>query len=1032
MESDAVTRYRSRILREMKANRENPFNSPPSSTGRASPTLSSVFSDPEGESTRRLQEDIARVAAPRKLPINWDAARRKWPEFYAQPKQTRPVFDDHTDTTPLAEIPHPNIDRKPAPPVTKYIDDTTEDAWNGSKRTRAEMQPRVENDPDLSQIISRPPVARGLSTYGFNYAAPHNPSPLSKIHNQSPPREEAAEKQRHMSLEEALDKIRRAASNPREDDRRVSSHNQSSPNMSSAKSSLTAVPPSPSPVLASPEHDTPNARSLLMPDISHLDDFLTGTLKFNGQVKDGVPVLVKHGQVHDQKVKPFGVRYREVDGIKLPEDEEKIFVSIDMIRDEILSLREQHEKLQEYSATLENEVQRHRSRKSTDGGLNGFNANEQLLAKKNELEAEVASLQKRLDQAARRISTGHQENDTLTQERDRVISRLQEACEDISKLTRKLNSTEKQLENTHKQLGSTEQIRQDNDSLRRDVTALKQDNDALREEVETLRRELQHYRQEAQSLRTDGKGLRQDQQTLASENRTLRTNNKTLMDENEDLQENMDGIQHELDAAREENEALRRELQLLKQKQATLREDNANLVRQNEKYFSENKILRRENAGFEHSVHDLHDRNLKLKEEIEALKRQLDHYRPSGKGELTRQDAETEENMTSAFFVPDITVRSNDDATDTKDMHDLPETTGARESGSRESRTTQKRETAGEKADGRHRSRSSVRSSPSKNGGTAQKVAFALPDKAAEKSTQGSKSTVANQGSKRRSRLSIPELDPYGDEDTTGMLSMDNISQDLAISLNLNTMDHKDGTMGKETKQARSSSGARSAPKVVHIESKSQPPKRTVLAAETAVRTVRIGERDVCPALSNNARRILDDLCGHNCQNCTVCSRITAHSGVISSTDVAAGKKRVSIPRPVPVSDRGVSGGDHTVRPAHSPGYALALVIKGLEDESQHIQLELTRLQARYNKSDKSMGRRERQALSEAIHQLLKRVEAKNDQIYSLYDVLEGQKAAGQEMTDEQVEMTVLNITGMTVRDATSVSDVTWEGLAEA
>ncbi|PTB66000.1 hypothetical protein BBK36DRAFT_1160115 [Trichoderma citrinoviride] len=1032
MESDAVTRYRSRILREMKANRENPFNSPPSSTGRASPTLSSVFSDPEGESTRRLQEDIARVAAPRKLPINWDAARRKWPEFYSQPKQqTRPLFDDHTDTTPLAEIPHLNTDRKPAPPATKYIDDTTEDAWNGSKRTRAEMQPRVENDPDLSQIASRPPVIRGLSTYGLNYAAPHNPSPLSKILNQSSPREEAAEKQRQMSVEEALDKIRRASSNPREDDRRVSSHNQSSPNMSSAKSSLTAVPSSP--LIASPERDTPNAhRSLLMPDISHLDDFLTGTLKFDGQVKNGVPVLVKHGQVHDQKVQPFGVRYAEVDGIKLPEEEEKIFVSIDMIRDEILSLREQHQKLQEYSATLENEVQRHKSRRNTDGGLNVFNANanEQLLAKKNELEAEVASLQRRLDQAARRISTGHQENDTLTQERDRVINRLQEACEDISKLTRKLNTTEKQLENTHKQLGSTEQIRQDNDALRRDVTALKQDNEALREEVETLRRELQHFRQEAQSLRTDGKGLRQDQQTLASENRTLRTNNKTLMDENEDLQDNLDGIQHELDAAREENEALRRELQSLKQKQATLREDNANLVRQNEKYFSENKILRRENAGFEHSVHDLHDRNLKLKEEIEALKRQLDHYRPAGKSEPTRQDGETEENMTSAFFVPDITLKSNDDATDTKDMPDTDDlATGAHESGRRESRTTQKREATGEKADGRHRSRSSVRSSPSKNSGTAQKVAFALPDKAADKSTQGSKSTVANQGSKRRSRLSVPEMDPYGDEDTTGLLSMDNISQDLAISLNL---DHKDATMGKEAKQARSSSGAKSAPKIVHIESKSQPSKKTVFVGETGVRTVRIGERDVCPALSNNARRILDDLCGHNCQNCTVCSRITAHSGVISSTDVAAGKKRVSIPRPVPVSDRGASGGDHTVRPAHSPGYALALVIKGLEDESQHIQLELTRLQARYNKSDKSMGRRERQALSDAIHQLLKRVEAKNDQIYSLYDVLEGQKAAGQEMTDEQVEMTVLNITGMTVRDVTSASDLTWEGLVEA
>jgi FtsZ-binding cell division protein ZapB len=662
----------------------------------------------------------------------------------------------------------------------------------------------------------------------------------------------------------------------------------------------------------------------------------------------------------------------------------------------------------------------------------------------------VASLQKRLDQATHRISTSDIENDTLAQERDRVINRLQEACEDINKLTRKLSVKEKELETTHKQLGSSGQMRQDNDTLRRDVAALKQgrdtlehDNASLRAEVEELRRAQREFRNEAVSLRSDGNGLRHDHQSLISENRSLRGNNKTLMDENEDLRENLDGIQHELDAAREEIEMLQQQIQLLKQEKATLREDNDSLVRHNEKYFSENKILRRENSGFERSIHDLHGRNLKLKEELEGVKKQFDRYRPSGKSDFsTPHEEETEENMTSAFFVPDITIKTNDtgpaDTTETKDMPDLPELTshtddlitGGNENGRQES---QKRDATSqsEKADARHRSKSSVKSSPSKNAGTAQKVAFALPDKAAEKPLQGSKSTAANQGSKRRS-VSRLSLDPFGDEDTTGMLSVDNTSQDLAISLNLTTTDHRDAAKGKEAKQPRGLNTGKPAPKIVHIDSKSQTSKRTSMAAETGVRAVRISDRDMCPSLSNNARRILDDLCGHNCQNCTVCTRITSHSGVISSADLATGKKRISISRPVPVSDRGLSSGDHTVRPVHSPGYALALVIKGLEDESQHLQLELTRLQARYNRSDKSMGRRERLALAEAIHLLLKRVEAKNDQIYSLYDVLEGQKAAGQEMTEEEIEMTVLNITGMTVRDVTNMSDqMTWEGIVE-
>lgn len=961
MESDANTRYRSRIIREIKASSDNPFNSPPSSTGRASPTLSSVFSDPEGESTRRLQEDIARVAAPRKLPINWEAARRKWPEFYSQPK-TRPIFDDQTDTTaPLADPPLDKKETLPkAVPLPAYLDDTTEDAWNGSKRTRSEMQPRVD-EADLSQVISRPPT-KGLSTYGLNYSAPRNPSPLSKIHNQSPPPLRDQAKERQVTIEEALETLRRASSNPREreEDRRVPSLDS---NMSSAKSSLTAVPPSP-----------PHPSLMTDSDLARRDNFLTSTFRFGGSIiKDGAPIIVRHGRAHDQNVRPFGVPYAEVDGIKVAEDEAAIFASADMIR----AAQDQYDKVSDYARGLQQKVEmleaQLASRKGTDGALSGFNvntnANAQTVSEKKALQAEVASLQKRLDQATNQISTFHMENDTLTQERDRGIGRLQKACENISKLAQQLKEKEKELENTHKQLGSSEQVRQDNDTLRRDVAALKQDNASLGAEIDALRREQRHLRQEAES----SNGL--------AEYRTLRANNKSLMDENEDLRESLDGTQHELDAAREEIEALQREVQSLKRERATLREDNAGLVRHNEKYFSENKILRRENAGFEHSIHDLHDRNLKLKEEIEVLKRQLDRYRGSSNSKsdfTTRQDGgETEENMTSAFFVPDITLKSNDN-TETKDMP------------------------AG--------SKSSVRSSPSKNAGTA-KVAFALPDKAA------SKSTVANQGSKRRSasRLSVPGMDPFGDEDTTGLLSVDNISQDLAISLNLNA-DLKGGTLGKETKQSRGHDIGKPAPKIVHIDSKS---KRT---------TTDSIDRDGCPALSNNARQILDSLSHHNCQDCTVCSRITSHSGVISSVDLAVGKKRVSIPRPIPVSDR-VSGGDHTLRPANSPGEALALVIKGLKDESQHIQLELTKLQARYNKSDKSMDRHKRETMAAAIRKLLDRVEAKNNQIYSLYDVLEGQKAAGQEMTQEQVEMTVLNITGMHVREVTNMSDQMTDGM---
>lgn len=335
METDVATRYRSRILREMNANRENPFNSPPSSTGShgtVTQTISSVFSDPEGESTRRLNEDIARVTAPRKLPVNWEAAHRKWPEYFSKPKVSNmPIFDD-IDTRPLSAQSKEN-----KAPVSsfKYLDDeSTRETWGGSKRRRSEMQPRADNESDLSLILSRSPATAALAKYGM---------PKGQRHH------------------------RAASASPKYSaDKQMSGANGSQ--MSSARSSLTAVPPEPS-YMASPDHNmTNNGRSFFMPDVSHLGDFVTGTLRFSGSMRNGVPVLVKHGKVVDQQDRPSAVSHAAVDGLEIPEDEQKIFVSMDMIRDEIVSLQEHHEKVQEYALSLQNQVESLESQ-LTSGGV---------------------------------------------------------------------------------------------------------------------------------------------------------------------------------------------------------------------------------------------------------------------------------------------------------------------------------------------------------------------------------------------------------------------------------------------------------------------------------------------------------------------------------------------------------------------------------------------------------------------------------------------------------------------------------------
>lgn len=383
MEADTANRYRSRILREMNANRDNPFNSPPSSTGShgtVSPTLSSVFSDPDGESTRKLNEDIARVTGPRKLPVNWEAAHRKWPEFYGMPKgRDAPIFDDNTDTRPMSAESKEN---KPPASAARFNDDSTQNTWSGSKRTRAEMQPRVDEGSDLSAILAKPP-SRSMSYRGLNKDTRH-PSPLAK--SQRVPSAPTPQPQRRPSISEALDRLRRASLSPRNGEQKDQGRDRGSPNISSAKSSMTAVPPSPA-SNASPGHNASNVRSFFMPDVSHLGDFVTGTLRFSGNMQNGVPVFVKHGKVHDRRESPAAMRHAAVDGVEVPEEEEKIFVSMDMIRNEIVSLQEHYDKVHDYAEDLQRQVEKMevqlKSGKSMNGGLGSDRVNEHLVTQKN-------------------------------------------------------------------------------------------------------------------------------------------------------------------------------------------------------------------------------------------------------------------------------------------------------------------------------------------------------------------------------------------------------------------------------------------------------------------------------------------------------------------------------------------------------------------------------------------------------------------------------------------------------------------------
>ena len=1062
MEVDATSRYRSRVLREMNANRENPFNSPPSSTGShgtVTQTLSSVFSAPEGESTRKLNEEIARVTAPRnKLNVNWDAAHRKWPEFYGLPKdRDEDAFDDDTDMSMAS--------KENKPPAVRFSreqnDDSTNNVWVNSGRTRAEMQPRVDNESDISSLIARSPIRHTLSLPGYGKNT-RNSSPLAKVQTMDAA-DRAIKSQRRSSLGDALDRLRKTSgqSNLARETR------ESSPQMSSAKSSLTAVPSSPR-SMGSPGQDASHVRSFFMPDVSHLGDFVTGTLRFSGSMRNGVPIFVKHGKVHDQRERPAAAAHAVVDSIEVPEDEEKIFVSMDMIRDEIVSLQEHYDKVQDYAANLQEQVESLESqlkmRRSPSSGSHLAGAYEKLATQKQgesrasiyindllltivALEEEITSLRTRLEQATHKMSLHSTEKDSLVQERDRAHRKLQEGCASIAKLTRKLSTREHELQESRDMLEASGRLRQNSDELGREISNLQHrrdeleiENANLQDENVVLREKVKELQDEMASVRTENSSMGQRIQSLLSDNRTLRNNQQIVTDDANELQENLDDVLHELDAAREEIDNLRIQVKQSLEKQSTNRSTQRATQLQAEKVVIEEDTT----TGLEKTAHSLHDNTLKLKEKVKSIKKQMAQSRGALQDELSAPQPEpAEKNMTSAYILPDITINTEDsDNTDSQEMPEPPEltepenimlgpykVTDPNNAGRAEvARTETDRKRS--RSASRVRSRNSLRA----HNALATVTEMSFDDDALveqqhlPKSKSASRVNGQNEGRhtesrsrvKAERRYSTPAEAYYEDSGLSDDESVLSEPSSVAKQLNVDTTRPSDVAHDilQHTSHSQRSHRARS---------QSQTRKTTRVNVDLTDPAV-----NSCPTLSKDARRVLEELCEHDCKNCIVCTRIASHQGVVTPAEAATGKKRVTVSRPIPVTDRALPE-DATMRPSQSPGHALALVIKGLEDEARHLKHALAKLNAKYTSADQAIGRSKRLTMAEAIHTLLRQLEVKNDQIYSLYDVLEGQKAAGQAMSEEDIEMTVLNITGMTVGDVTSHSQqFTWEGFADS
>lgn len=212
-----------------------------------------------------------------------------------------------------------------------------------------------------------------------------------------------------------------------------------------------------------------------------------------------------------------------------------------------------------------------------------------------------------------------------------------------------------------------------------------------------------------------------------------------------------------------------------------------------------------------------------------------------------------------------------------------------------------------------------------------------------------------------------------------------------------------------------------------------------------------ITEIEDASMLSNTSRRrrrtgssecmtsafIIPDITIHATQPLDLGKNCIHHDATRCTACVSIGE-RLEIPEPVPVTDRELEDVTNaTIRPAQPPAKALATVIKNLEDEITHLKMQREIQNQAYNQHDPALSRHRRLAVKAELGRLIDLIDKRSDQVYALYDVLEGQKQqkenASQEI-DESIEIgRGAPVDRVDQDDLSGVEsdELPWEGLSE-
>ncbi|KAH0537485.1 hypothetical protein FGG08_005703 [Glutinoglossum americanum] len=766
-------------------------------------------------------------------------------------------------------------------------------------------------------------------------------------------------------------------------------------------------------------------QSFLLPDLPNLSELVSGV--FN----DGTPVFSRSGKPRSRFASSTFPRgsgnnkpdHIPIDSIPVPEEERAIFVSLRLLQDKLAELENEKAEVERRAEELkgENDVlkaqraEQERLRRSdsalgmadsgSDAGESYGKRNGNWIVEKLKLESTMKSLQSRLDTTNRKVSVSEVTMKNLTQERDSAVSQLEVAyytSEGLKAENEALKAENETLKTRLAQIGAERENETKNWS--RKEAALKKKVERREEAV----REVREMTREIWELRQDGEA-----QTGGGKRKGKGTKRQSQVDTRGSGLENRKSGAPVLETNGQERKVI---YDARKPSSMGGKTTTSNPVTRGREVSGAPSTVAVENPGVKSRSRSRRRPSTTVdSQEIQKKKR----TRQVVVEEMVETDSsDQEQGQEQTGSVTGTRAREEETDESLYEISPRPRAEGARDSTylgflevgnvlwtrsdrvsnfDQDAEIVKMRKTL-EDERAAHRKRTAA--AAEKGGADTVRAEKPIPQPALPRKSS-MKDLTANS---KTGRLQS------GDDEHTGRYS-------VKVGENAGQVSDDETTRSRKSTIRRRHHSDTSVISRTSVRRRIPADEMTsaFIVPDITLRGLPVG-KEAEPVLSPAAQHVLGGLAQHSEQNCIICRRITSHDHERDGHTVGGEKVKdfLRVPKPIPVSERMPQASEWneepTVRPSQPPVVALAVVMKGLEDELSHLKMELARYQSAYNSHDASLSKRKRKSIFTKIESLLREIDAKADQIYALYDVLEGQKADGHEITEEEVEVTLHSI----------------------